>query len=98
LQGPGGAAVGRLGAGQGDQPGLGPAVELTFAAGAVLLLAAQGCVQAALDEALADALDGAEAAIQGFGDAVVGPGGAARGLGRPAEGPGGGPRHGPGPV
>ena len=60
--------------GQGDQAGLGGAVGQALPAGAVLRLTSQGLLQAALDEALADALGGAGAAVQGLGDAGVLPG------------------------
>ena len=58
-QRPADSALRRLGAGQGDQAGFGLAIELPLPAGPVLLLAAQGGLQALLDEALADAFDGA---------------------------------------
>src|SRR5262249_26486289 len=70
--------------------GFGPAVELPLSAGAVLLLAAQGCLQALLDEALADALDGGAADLDRLGDPLVGPGRAAGGGGRLEQGAGGG--------
>jgi len=74
------AALRRRGAGEGDQPGLGPAVELARAAGPVLRLAAQGGVQPLLDEPLPHPGDGGEADVEGLGDALVGPGGATLGL------------------
>jgi len=77
LHGPAGAAVGRAGAGQGDQAGLGGPVELPRAAGPALRLADQGGLEALLDEALADPLDGGDADLGGLGDAGVRPGGAA---------------------
>jgi hypothetical protein len=44
-----------------------------------LLLAAEGGLQAVLDEALADPLDGGRANFDGVGDALVGPARAAGG-------------------
>ena len=51
---------------------------LRCAAGPVLLLADEGGLEALLDEALADPLDGGDAHLGGLGDAGVRPGGAAR--------------------
>lgn len=79
-QRPAGAAGRRGRAGQGNQAGFGSPVQLAQAARAVLRLVGQGGVEAALDEALADALDGAVAAAQRLGDLGVLPGGAAVGL------------------
>src|SRR5512135_3222902 len=75
LHRPGGTALRRRRAGQGDEPGLGPAVELPRSARAVLRLAAQGRLQALLDEPLADPLDGSDADVEGLGDPVVVPSG-----------------------
>ena len=67
------------GAGQGDEAGLGPAVELELPGRSLLRLADQGGLEALLDEPLADPLDGGGADLQGLGDLPVGPGGAAVG-------------------
>lgn len=53
--------------------------EDALAAGAVLLLSAQGGLQALLDETLVDALDGGSADLDGLGNLGIGPGGAALG-------------------
>src|SRR5262249_42471872 len=67
-------ALGRLGAGQGDQACLGGPVERAGPAGPVVALAVQGGVEALLDEALADPLDGAGGDLDSFGDVGVVPG------------------------
>ena len=74
-RGPAGAAPGRPGAGQDDQAGLGVAVEHGEPTGAGLGLADQRGFEALLDEALADALDGADIDVEGQGDVGVAPGG-----------------------
>jgi hypothetical protein len=79
LHGPLLAAFGRGGAGQGDEPGLGPAVERPLSTGPVLGLADQGGLQALLDEPLADPSDGIGADLEGLGDPDIGPGRAALG-------------------
>src|SRR6266540_2572723 len=68
------AARRRRRAGQSDEPGLGRPIAFALAAGPLLLLATQGVVQALLDEALADALDGSDADLDRLADALVGPG------------------------
>src|SRR6266540_3659506 len=68
------AARRRRRAGQSDEPGLGRPIAFALAAGPLLLLATQGVVQALLDEALADALDGSYADLDRLADALVGPG------------------------
>jgi hypothetical protein len=67
LHRPDGAAFGRRRAGQGDQAGLGAAVEREFAAGAVLRLADQSGLQALLDESLSDPLDSGDANLSTSG-------------------------------
>jgi len=67
------AAVGGGRAGEGDEPGLGPPVELSLPARSGLRLAGQGGVQPVLDEPLADPPDGIRADLDRVGDPVVGP-------------------------
>ena len=63
---------GRLGAGDGDEPGLLRAVQLAVLPAGRLLAVERG-VQALGGELLADALDGHAGDVEGVGDAVVGP-------------------------
>ena len=74
LHRPGGAAVGRRGAGQHDQLHLGPAVEHARPARPGLGLADEGGVESGLDEPLADPRDRVRVYLDGLGDRVVGPG------------------------
>ncbi len=60
-------------AGQGDEAGLGPTVELGGTGRRVPLLAFQGGVESLLDEASADPLDHRDMDFQGVGDPPVGP-------------------------
>lgn len=79
LQGPLCAARRPHRAGQSDQRGLRPAVELARPAWLLLRLAAQGSRHALLDAALAHAFDGGGIHVEGLGDPQVGPGRAAPG-------------------
>jgi len=73
------AAVRRDRAGEGDEPGLGPPVQLPVPARPGLGLTGQGGVEPLLDEPPADPLDGGHADLDRLGDPVVGPGRAAGG-------------------
>jgi hypothetical protein len=73
------ASVRRRRTGQGDQAGLGPAVELRRPAGLAPRLADRGRLQALLDEPPADPLAGGDADLDRLGDPAIGPGGSAGG-------------------
>jgi hypothetical protein len=81
LHGPNRPTFRRGGAGQGDEPGLGPAVELDLSGRSLPLLAIQGGIEAQFDEPLTDPLDSVGADFQGVGDLPIRPGGAAGGVG-----------------
>jgi hypothetical protein len=79
LHGPHRPPLRRWRAGQGDEPGLGPAVELDLPGRSLPPLAIQGGVEAQFDESLTDPFDGVGADLQGVGDLPVRPGGSAVG-------------------